>query len=102
VYFNVAFGLYVPGSSAAWVGPPDLLFFALFLVACVRFRLRLVLTWLVMTASFALQLVISVAAGIDGLPALPFLSASFLLVNGDLLWRRWQARPRPKETGPGL
>jgi hypothetical protein len=38
---------------------------------------------------YGLTLVIADLANVDGLPALPFLSAGFLLANGDLLWRRF-------------
>jgi hypothetical protein len=100
VYFGVAFAFVVPppygqSSGAASVGPPDLLFFALFVAAAARFGLRPGLTWLLMTASFGIQLVIAVGAGISGLPALPFLSVGFLLANGDLLWREWRAHRNP-------
>jgi hypothetical protein len=99
VYFGVAFAFVVPplyGQSrgAAHVGPPDLLFFSLFLAAALRFGLRPGLTWLLMTGSFGIQLVIAVAGDVSGLPALPFLSLGFLLANGDLLWREWRERRR--------
>jgi hypothetical protein len=45
-----------------------------------------------MTGMYALTLVVANLADVDGLPALPFLSAGFLLANADLLWRR--LRPR--------
>jgi hypothetical protein len=41
-----------------------------------------------MTAMYALTLVTANLADVNGLPALPFLSAGFLLANCDLLWRR--------------
>lgn len=102
VYFGVAFAFVVPppygqSAGAAHVGPPDLLFFALFVAAAARFGLRPRLTWLLMTASFGIQLVIAVGADISGLPALPFLSLGFLLANGDLLWAEWRAR---RDTEP--
>jgi hypothetical protein len=71
---------------------PDVLFFALFLGAAVRFRLRPGLTWLLMTLSFAATLALAVAFEINGLPALPLLSAAFLLANGDLIWKQMRAR----------
>jgi hypothetical protein len=97
IYFGVAFAFLVPPPpgqdfGAAHVGPPDLLFFALFLAAAARYGLRPGLTWLLMTASFGVQLVIAVGASVNGLPALPFLAAGFLLANGDLLWNDWRAR----------
>ena len=47
-------------------------------------RLRVGWTWLAMTASHAAA---STVATIGGLPALPFLSAGFLVANADLLWK---------------
>ena len=88
VYSAVAVAFVAPGGGAAGLGPPDILFFALFLAAAVRWRLRPGWTWLAMTGMYALTLVIANAADVSGLPALPFLSAGFLLANGDLLWRR--------------
>jgi hypothetical protein len=93
VYSAVAVAFLAPGGSAAGLGPPDILFFALFLAATVRWQLRTVWTWLAMTGMYSLTLVIANLADVGGLPALPFLSAGFLLANADLLWRR--LRPRP-------
>jgi hypothetical protein len=84
----------IPGEhNSAQLGLPDVLFFALFLGAAVRFHLRPALTWVLMALSFAATLALAVAFEINGLPALPLLSAAFLLANGDLIWR--QVRPRP-------
>jgi hypothetical protein len=88
VYSTVAVAFLAPGGGAAFLGPPDILFFALFLAATVRWDLRPVRTWLAMTGMYSLTLVIANVADVSGLPALPFLSAGFLLANGDLLWRR--------------
>jgi hypothetical protein len=83
----------IPGEhNSAQLGLPDVLFFALFLGAAVRFRLRPGLTWLLMTLSFAATLALAVAFEINGLPALPLLSAAFLLANGDLIWKQMRAR----------
>jgi hypothetical protein len=69
------------------LGIPDLLFFALFLAAAKRFRLRPGWTWLGMVV--ALGATIALAAWtIGGLPALPALSLGFLLPNADLIWAR--------------
>ena len=92
VYSAVAVSFLAPGGGAAELGPPDVLFFALFLAATVRWRLRPGWTWIAMTAMYSLTLVIANAAEVNGLPALPFLSAGFLLANGDLLWRRLRRR----------
>jgi hypothetical protein len=93
VYTAVAVAFVAPGPNrAAGLGPPDVLFFALFLAATVRWGLRPGWTWLAMTGMYSLTLVLANATNVSGLPALPFLSAGFLLANGDLLWRR--LRPR--------
>jgi hypothetical protein len=87
VYTSVAIAFPVPGGGAAYLGPPDILFFALFLAAAARWRLRVGWTWVAMTAMYGLVVVVAEAADVGGLPALPFLSAGFFLANGDLLWR---------------
>ena len=92
VYSALAVAFLAPGGGAAFLGPPDILFFALFLAATVRWRLRPVWTWVAMTGMYSLTLVIANATDVGGLPALPFLSAGFLLANGDLLWRRLRRR----------
>lgn len=76
--------------STAKLGLPDLLFFALFLAAADRFKLRRRATWFAMTASFGLTLAGTYFLEADGLPALPLLAIGFLLVNADLLWRMWR------------
>ena len=86
VFTSVSFALPIPGEhDAARLGPPDLLFFALFLAAADRFGLRVFWTWLAMALSFGATLAIAVGADISGLPALPGLSIAFLAVNLDLL-----------------
>jgi hypothetical protein len=92
VYSTVAVAFVAPGGRAAGLGPPDILFFALFLAATARWRLRPGWTWLAMTGMYGLTLVLANATNVNGLPALPFVSAGFLLANGDLIWRR--LRPR--------
>ena len=95
VYSAVAVAFVAPGGVAAGLGPPDILFFALFLAATVRWGLRPGWTWLAMTGMYSLTLVIANATDVSGLPALPFLSVGFLLANCDLLWRRL----RPRQAG---
>jgi hypothetical protein len=90
VYSAVAVAFLGPGGVAADLGPPDILFFALFLAGTVRWRLRPGRTWLAMTGMYSLTLVLANLAEINGLPALPFLSFGFLLANADLLWRRFR------------
>jgi hypothetical protein len=87
-----------PGENTSVnVGPPDILFFALFLAAAQRFRLRTAWTWVGMTAFLALTLVLVWTwDDVPGLPALPAVCLGFLLPNADLLLadarRAWRAR----------
>ena len=86
----------IPGETdTSNLGLPDVLFFALFLGAAVRFGLRPFPTWVAMTLSFGATLALAVALDEAGVAALPLLSAAFVLVNGDLLWRSIRNRPRP-------
>jgi hypothetical protein len=88
--FSIAFP--VPGEqNTAQLGLPDVLFFALFLAATVRFGLRTRLTWLAMTLSFGGTMALAVAFDINGLPALPLLALGFLAPNADLIWKRLRA-----------
>jgi hypothetical protein len=90
----------IPGEhNSAQLGLPDVLFFALFLGATVRFGLRPGLTWVLMALSFGATLALAVAFEINGLPALPLLSAAFILANADLLWRQIRSRRPPAEAG---
>jgi hypothetical protein len=95
---SIAFPL--PGEhNSAQLGLPDVLFFALFLGATVRFSLRPGLTWVLMSLSFGATLALAVAFEINGLPALPLLSAAFILANADLIWRQVRSRPPPAGAG---
>jgi hypothetical protein len=79
-----------PGGGAFQLGLTDVIFFALFLGAAVRWRLRPGWTWLALAASLGATIALAVATdpfGIGGLPALPGLSLAFLAVNADLLLR---------------
>jgi hypothetical protein len=79
----------VPGErGSANLGLPDVLFFALFLAAAARFRLRVVWTWVGLVASFGVTLVAATVLDVAGLPALPLLALGFLAPNADLLWRQ--------------
>ena len=98
VFDDVSIAFRVPGEDAsANLGPPDILFFALFLGAAARFGLRLTATWLAMTALLGLTLVVTAYSDVAGLPALPAVCFGFLLPNADLLWRA--LRPR-REAEP--
>jgi hypothetical protein len=91
LFTTLSFSFPVPGEhGSANLGLPDLLFFALFLAASARFVLRPWLTWLLLVASFGATTALAVAFDVGGLPALPLLSAAFVLANADLLWSSWQ------------
>jgi hypothetical protein len=87
IYTAVAIAFVVPGGGAAYLGPPDVLFYALFLAAAARWNLRVGWTWFATTGMYSFTIVFANAINVDGLPALPFLSFAFLAANGDLLWR---------------
>ena len=91
VYTAVAIAFVAPGGAAAYLGPPDVLFFALFLAAADRFGLRVVWTWVATTSMYGVTVIIATAAHVGGLPALPFLSVGFLAPNADILWRQLRA-----------
>ena len=85
---TVSVALHVPGeTSTANIGPPDIVFFGLFLAAAQRFRLRIAWTWICMTTFLSLTLVGVWLLDSDGLPALPAVCLGFLVPNADLLWR---------------
>lgn len=96
VFDRLSIAFPVPGEhTSAQLGLPDVLFFALFVGAAARFRLRPLLTWALCTLSFGATLAITAFSDVAGLPALPLLSVAFVLANADLLWRRigaWRAR----------
>ena len=96
VFDNVSIAFRVPGeNTTANLGPPDILFFALFLAAADRFGLRVGWTWISMTALLGATLVLAATTDVSGLPALPAVCVGFLLPNADLLWR--ELRPRREE-----
>jgi hypothetical protein len=102
VFTLLSFAFPVPGEhGAANLGLPDLLFFALFLAAAVRFSLRPGWTWVGMVASFGATMAVAVWWDIGGLPALPLLSLGFVLPNSDLLWRELQASRRRAQVDGG-
>jgi len=94
VYLDVAIAFLVPAGRAAYLGPPDVLFYALFLAAAVRWGLRVGWTWIATTFMYGITIVIANAIDVGGLPALPFLSFGFLVANADLLWVQLR-RPTP-------
>jgi len=92
IFTDVSVAFVAPHHQAALLGPPDILFYALFLAAAARWQLRPGWTWIATTGMYSLTIVIEAAGNLSGLPALPFLSFGFLAANADLLWRR--LRPR--------
>ena len=92
IYNHVAVAFLGPHGTAEQLGPPDILFYALFLGAAARFGLRTGWTWIATTGLYVASFPIAVAAHADGLPALPFLSVGFLAANGDLLWKAVRKR----------
>jgi len=91
VYTAVAIAFVAPGGAAAYLGPPDVLFFALFLAAADRFGLRVVWTWVSTTSMYAVTVIVATATDVGGLPALPFLSVGFLAPNAEIIWRQLRA-----------
>ena len=90
---RIAVSFSVPGGDgAARLGPPDVIFFALFLAAAARYDLRVAATWIGMTAALSATLVATYTLDLNGLPALPAISLGFLLPNADLLWRALRGR----------
>ena len=101
VFENVSIAFRVPGEdNAAHLGPPDILFFALFLGAADRFGLRVWPTWLAMTGLLGLTLVLTAYTDVAGLPALPAICLGFLLPNADLLWRQLRPGRARDEAAP--
>jgi hypothetical protein len=87
LFDKVSVAFRVPGEDAtANLGPPDILFFALFLAAADRFALRTAWTWVAMTALLGATLVLTATTDVSGLPALPAICVGFLLPNADILW----------------
>jgi Na+/H+-dicarboxylate symporter len=78
------------GQSSANLGLPDLLFFALFLAAAARWKLRVGWTWIALTLSLGATMLLAVEWDVAGLPALPGLAFGFLIPNADLIWREFQ------------
>ena len=102
LFEKIAIAFALPGEdAAARLGPPDVLFFALFLAAGADSSLRVAATWIGMTGGLALTLVATYAFELNGLPGLPAIALGFLVPNADLLWRSLRARASPEARGPG-
>ena len=95
---HVSVALPVTGEHGSLnVGPPDVIFFALFLAAADRFRLRVGWTWICMTAALSLTIVLVWLTDV-GLPALPADALGFLVPNADLIWRHVQSARRERRA----
>ena len=102
LFEQIAIAFPSPGETAVVnLGPPDIVFFALFLAAADRFHLRVAATWIAMTGCLALTLaLVWWWDDVAGLPALPAVCMGFLAPNADLLWRDVRrVRARSSETG---
>lgn len=98
VFERISVAFVLPGEDAsANLGPPDVVFFALFLAAAAQFGLRVTWTFACTAALLGTTLALAVALDLTGLPALPAVSLGFLLPNADLLWRAWR---RKAAAGP--
>jgi hypothetical protein len=87
----LSFAFRFPGEdNYATLGIPDLLFFALFLAAAARFRLRVAAAWVAMITLLGATIALAVWLDLRGLPALPALSLGFLAPNADRIWRTAQ------------
>ena len=85
---EISVGFAIPGEHGTVnLGPPDVIFFTLFLASARLFRLRVGWTWIAMTGFLAVTLVLVWEWDVAGLPALPAVCFGFLVPNADLLWR---------------
>jgi len=101
LFERIAVAFAVPGEdSAARLGPPDIIFFALFLAAAARYGLRVGATWLGMAGALSATLLLTYALDLNGLPALPAISLGFVVPNFDLLWRSLRAEGRGARRAP--
>ena len=88
VFDAVSVAFVVPGGGAAQLGPPDVVFMALFVAAADRFALRPFWTWVGVLTGLGLTMICTVWWDLNGLPALPGIALGFLIPNADLLWHR--------------
>jgi hypothetical protein len=89
IFEQISVAFPTPGETATVnLGPPDVVFFSLFLAAADRFELRVAATWIGMSACLTATLVLVWSwDSVSGLPALPAICLGFLVPNADLLWR---------------
>lgn len=102
IFERIAVVFPTPGETATVnLGPPDIIFFSLFLAAALRFGLRVAPTWIGMTACLSATVVLVWSwDSVSGLPALPAVCVGFLVPNADLLWRDVR-NARARSTEPG-
>lgn len=101
LFERIAVAFAIPGEdAAARLGPPDAIFFAVFLAAAARYELRVAATWAGMTAALSVTLAATYTLDLSGLPALPAISLGFLLPNADLLWRSLRTEGRGTRRTP--
>jgi hypothetical protein len=96
LFERISIAFVLPGDeTSANLGPPDVIFLALFLATAARFGLRVAATFICTTLLLGLTLVLAVVFDLSGLPALPAVSLGFLLPNADLIWADVSARRVP-------
>jgi hypothetical protein len=101
LFERIAVAFAVPGEdSVARLGPPDVIFFALFLAAAARYGLRVGATWLGMAGALSATFLLTYALDLNGLPALPAISLGFVGPNADLLWRSLRGEGRAARRAP--
>jgi hypothetical protein len=102
LFERVSIAFRVPGDErTAQLGPPDVVFFALFLAAADRFGLRVGWTFIAMTGLVSATLLATSVFDVDGLPALPAVAVGFVAANADLVWRDLRSPQGRAEAGPG-
>jgi hypothetical protein len=98
VFATISIEFRIPGeTSTANVGPPDILFFGVFLAAAARYGLRLMWTFIATVALMGLTIVSTVMFDVEGLPALPAVALGLLLPNADLIYKKLKGT-RPSLT----
>jgi hypothetical protein len=102
LFERISIAFVLPGEdSSANLGPPDVVFLALFLAAADRFHLRVAATYVCTTLLLGLTLVLTAVFDLGGLPALPAVSLGFVLPNADLIWQHLRGRrAAPAEQPP--
>jgi hypothetical protein len=100
LFDRISISFRLPGEEgSANIGPPDILFFALFLSTAARFGLRVGWTWVTMVALLVATLILTTVWDVTGLPALPAIAIGFLLPNVDLIWKAWKERGLEVRSG---